>query len=241
MADRYGPRGVFAVMIPLQNANMQSEYEMMKPQGVSNQIYRFDLSRHDKADDAMVSAVPGALGCWPDMIICGNSIEMRLWSKEKHNAYVARLREAANDVPLITATEATEAALRTIGAKRIGVLSPMSEEYSKSVQDYYASLGFETPAATWLKVDKPENIINVGFDDAKTAFEDVVSDDIDTLLHVGGALGIVDKIAELEQTFGRPVVSVNVATYWYALRKHGIQDPLTGFGKLGEIPEIAGE
>ena len=61
MPDRYGPRGVFAIIIPLQNANMQPEYEMMRPEGVSNQIFRFTLAQHDKAPDAMVSAIGGAL------------------------------------------------------------------------------------------------------------------------------------------------------------------------------------
>ncbi len=239
MVDRYGPRGVFAIMIPLQNANMQPEYQMMKPEGISNQIYRFDLSRHDQADQAMIRAIPGALGCWPDMIICGNSIEMRLWSRERHKNYVARLKEQAGSVPVITATEATAVALKSIGAKRIGVLSPMSEEYSSSVQNFYGSLGFEVPYATCLKVSKPEFIIDAGANEARAAFQEIAHDDIDTFLHVGGALGIVDVIEELEKSLGRPIVSVNVAAYWYALRRHGISDPLTGFGKLAELTEIS--
>ena len=239
MADRYGPRGVFAVMIPLQNANMQPEYEMMKPEGVSNQIYRFDLSRHDKANLAMISSIPGALGCWPDMIVCGNSIEMRLWSRERHREYMASLQEKAGDVPVVTATEATAVALKSIGAKRIGVLSPMSEEFSKSVQDFYTSLGFEVPYTNWLKVEKPEYIINAGANEARAALEEIAHDDVDTFLHVGGALGIVDVIEELEQNLGRPIVSVNVATYWYALRRHGISDPLKGFGKLAQLTAIS--
>jgi hypothetical protein len=84
MPDRYGPRGVFAIMIPLQNANMQPEYEMMRPDGVNNQIYRFTLAKHDSAPAAMVAAIGGALGCWPDVVIAGNSVEMRLWTPPEH-------------------------------------------------------------------------------------------------------------------------------------------------------------
>ena len=51
-------------------------------------------------------------------------------------------------------------------------------------------------------------------------------------LHVGGALGIVGMIEDLEARFGKPVISVNAATYWYALRRHGIDDPMPGFGRL---------
>ena len=33
MPDRFGPRGVIALFIPLQNANMQPEYDAMRPEG----------------------------------------------------------------------------------------------------------------------------------------------------------------------------------------------------------------
>ena len=46
-------------------------------------------------------------------------------------------------------------------------------------------------------------------------------------------------VAELERELGRPIVSTNIATYWYALRKHGIHDPLEGFGQLAQKTDIA--
>jgi maleate cis-trans isomerase len=239
MPDRYGPRGVFAIMIPLQNANMQPEYEMMRPAGVNNQIYRFTLAQHDKAPEAMIDAIGGALGCWPDVVVAGNSVEMRLWTPPQHAAYRARLQEKIGDVRLVTATDATVAALRTMGARRIAVLSPMHDAYSKSARDYYAAVGFDVPYHAGLQVQKPEDIIRVGPQQALEAFRRLDHDDVDTFLHVGGALGIVDYIETLEAELGRPVVSSNAATYWYALRKHGIDDPLPGFGQLLMKREVA--
>lgn len=232
MPDRFGPRGVFAIMIPLQNANMQPEYERMRPDGVSNQIYRFDVSGHERVREAVLESVPGTLGCRPDMIICGNSLEMRHWSRARQEAYRKELAAQAGGVPVVTATDSCEAALRCLGAKRVAVLSPMSAEYSKSVQDYYASLGFETPYATWLEVKESIDIIGVPAERILAAFREIDHADVDTFLHVGGALGMVDMIDELEEALGRPVVSVNAATYWYALRRHGIGDPMPGFGQL---------
>jgi maleate isomerase len=140
---------------------------------------------------------------------------------------------------MVLATDATAAALRTIGARRIGVLSPMSPEYSRSVADYYASLGFETLGATSLMVERSENIIEKTVDDAIAAFERIDHPEIDTLLHVGGALGIVSHIEEIEAHFGKPLVSVNAATYWYALREIGVDDAMPGFGGLLTHTEVA--
>ena len=36
----------------------------------------------------------------------------------------------------------------------------------------------------------------------------------------------------------QPIVSVNAAVYWYALRQHGIHDRISGFGKLLEKTDI---
>ena len=63
MPDRFGPRGVVAVLIPLQNSNMQPEYEAMRPAGINNQMYRFRLVRHDKVADAVLGAVPETRLC----------------------------------------------------------------------------------------------------------------------------------------------------------------------------------
>jgi len=232
MPDRYGPRGVIAIMIPLQNANMQPEYEMMRPEGINNQIFRFTLAKHDKAPDAMVRAIGGALGCWPDVVIAGNSVEMRQWTPPEHDEYRARLQAEIGDIRLVTATDATISALKTIGAKRIAVLSPMHDVYSKSARDYYDKVGFDVPYHAGLQIQKPEDIIHIGPQEAIEAFRKLDHDDVDTFLHVGGALGIVDHLEAFEAELGRPVVSSNAATYWYALRKHGIDDPMPGFGQL---------
>ncbi len=232
MPDRFGPRGVVAVMIPAQNANMQPEYEIMRPDGINNQMYRFDISRHDKVAEAVLDALPAALGCYPDMIITGNSIEMRLWSPERQARYREEIAERVDGVPFVTATDACVAGLRTLGARRIGVLSPMSEEYSRSVQEYYGRFGFEAPHATWLEVEESIDIIKVTVDQILDAFKRIDHDDVDAFLHVGGALGMVGMIEELEAGLGRPIVTVNAATYWYALRKLGVTDPMPGFGRL---------
>ena len=232
MPDRFGPRGTFSIIIPLQNANMQPEYQAMCPDGINNQIYRFDISGHDNVSGAIVGAVPGCLLCWPDMIIGSVSLEMHAWSRQKQADYRARMDEQAQGVSFVLATDATEAALKTIGAKRIGILAPMSAINSESAQAYYEAAGFEVPYTTSLNVKKSEEIINVTVEKIQAGFEEINHDDVDTLVHVGGALGIVGMIEALEAHFGKPVVSVNAATYWYALRQHGITDPMPGFGRL---------
>lgn len=238
MPDRFGPRGVCAVIIPQQNANMQPEYEFMRPADISNQMYRFDISVHDKVPEAVLKTMPETHGCYPDMIIVGNSFEMRNVEPEEYKGYHQQLADVAGDVQFTTAADGCLVALKTLGAKRIGVLSPMSEEYSKSVQNYYGNYGFETPYAAWLKVEDSKDIIKVTVDQILEAFDTEGFEEVDTILHVGGALGLVSMLGELEEKLGRPIVSSNAAAYWYALRLHGIKDTRDDIGKLWTIEEV---
>jgi maleate isomerase len=47
-------------------------------------------------------------------------------------------------------------------------------------------------------------------------------------------------IDDLEKELGRPIVSVNAATYWYAMRQHGITDVVEARGQLMKLTAIAG-
>ena len=232
MPDRFGPKGVMAIMAPQQNSNMQPEYEALRPAGISNQIYRFDISGQDRVPEAMVEAIPQARGCWPDMVLCSNSVEMRLWSVQRQIDYRQALKTALPDTPIVTAGDACVAALHTIGAKRLGLISPMSEEYSESARSFYRAHGFDVPETTWLQVKTSDKIIGVSVDDINTAFEKVNTTEVDTILHVGGALGIADMVDALEERLQKPVISSTATGYWYALRMMGIDEPLTHGGQI---------
>ena len=161
MPDRFGPRGVIAFLIPIQNANMQREYEAMRPDGLSLQAYRFDISDHGNVAEAVLSVVPATLGCLPDLIVTGNSIEMRNWSAERQALYRRELAERAGDVPVLTATDATVAALHAVGAGQLAAISPMTEEYAASVADYYTEAGFKVLATAGLGVTESIDIIRL--------------------------------------------------------------------------------
>jgi maleate isomerase len=43
---------------------------------------------------------------------------------------------------------------------------------------------------------------------------------------------MVRLAAAAELWLGKPVIAVNTATYWHALRANGIRDQIEGFGRL---------
>ena len=51
-------------------------------------------------------------------------------------------------------------------------------------------------------------------------------------MQAGTDLAMADLAGEAERWLGIPVIAINVATYWSALRANGIDDRIRGFGAL---------
>ena len=56
--------------------------------------------------------------------------------------------------------------------------------------------------------------------------------DVDALVQVGTNLSMVRLAAQAEKWLKKPVIAINTATYWHALRANGIADQIDGFGAL---------
>ncbi len=55
---------------------------------------------------------------------------------------------------------------------------------------------------------------------------------MDAIVQVGTNLSMVRLAAAAEMWLGKPVIAINTATYWHALRANGITDRMEGFGRL---------
>ena len=55
---------------------------------------------------------------------------------------------------------------------------------------------------------------------------------VDAIVQVGTNLAMGEVAAMAEFWLGKPVIAINTATYWYALRQYGIKDKVYGWGSL---------
>ena len=58
--------------------------------------------------------------------------------------------------------------------------------------------------------------------------------DVDAIIQVGTNLSMVRLAAAAEMWLGKPIIAINTATYWHALRQNGILDKIPGLGRLLE-------
>ena len=66
--------------------------------------------------------------------------------------------------------------------------------------------------------------------------------DVEALVQCGTNLAMARLAAEAEKWLKKPVIAINTATYWDAMRDNGMDDVIEGFGSLmtdfRELPKL---
>ena len=232
MADTLGHRAIIGVMTPAMNTVVQPELELLRPEGVTNQMQRFRLGGVDISDDLSEEAGK-LLDCNPAAIAVGLTTDAGAGGPEKLNAKCAKL-SAALGIPILNASFADYAALNVLGAKRVAIVTPFNAEVDAVVKANTEAAGFEVVAIKGTNAPSLPEICETSLSEIRDVFATVASTDCDAILQVGTALPVVGLIAELEDAHGRAIVACNAAVYWQTLRTAGINDPVHGYGQLLE-------
>ena len=112
------------------------------------------------------------------------------------------------------------------------MLTPYWPVADERVRQYFDQCGFTAVRVTGLKATSPLNISEQSRETLRHAILDLDGDDIDTIVQVGTNLALAGLVDELEQELDKPVVAINAALYWHALRQNGINQPISGYGRL---------
>lgn len=232
MPDTLAPRAVIGVMTPAMNTVVQPELELLRPEGVTNQMQRFRLGGDAISDDLPDEAAK-LMDCKPSIIAVGLTTDAGPGGPDKLKK---RCDEVSGKIgiPVVCASYADYAALRILGAARIGIVTPFNATVDAVVKANTEAAGFHVVAIKGTEAPSLPAICETPLDDIRRVFAQVAASDCDVILQVGTALPVVAMIAELEQAHGKPIVACNAAVYWQSLRGIGFTDPIRGFGKLLE-------
>ena len=83
-----------------------------------------------------------------------------------------------------------------------------------------------------MRCPGPVAIAHVSEKELRDAIREVDGPDVDAILQVGTNLAMARLAGLAEFWLDKPVLAINTATYWWALRQNGIQDKIEGFGSL---------
>lgn len=244
MTDALGWRMKFGVIAPSTNTIVQPDYDEMRPRGVTNHFSRIwipdDPVESDEDFNRLMenirretdNAIERVLTCEPDSMIMGMSSET-FWGGLRASIELRDRVEALSGRKVAMGSDACQAALRCYGdIRRIAVVTPYWPVGDGNVLKFFTDCGFEVVRMKGLKCRSPVQIAHVTEAQLAAALRELDGDDVEALVQVGTNLSMARLAGAAEAMLKKPVLAINTATYWYALRTNGIDDAIDGFGSL---------
>jgi maleate isomerase len=248
MRDVLGWRRKFGVIGPSTNTIVQPDFEMMRPPGVTNHYSRI-FTPNAKAvsnesfwaginviGNNVLDAVRGVMTCEPDYLVMGMSSVTFNGGAAGADKFVETVEKEAG-VRISVGSHSSTAALKAYGGvKRIAFVSPYYPVANAEVRRYFTESGFEVVRDIYLACRSWTAIAEVAPELLRDKLIELNGDgsDVDAIIQVGTNLSMVRLAAAAELWLGKPVIAINTATYWHALRRYGILDKMPGFGRLLE-------
>ena len=247
MTDALGYRAKFGVLAPSTNTTVQPEFDAMRPRGVTNHHSRLVIPDRRVRDDAtflammddiraaLFPALEAVLTCRPDHVVLGMSSET-FWDGLAGSAKLKKNLEKKAKIGVTMGSDACRAALRACGrsVKRLGIVTPYMPAGDRQVRRFFADCGYEVVNLLGLKCASPVLIAHVTRTRLREAIWRVNRGKVDAVVQVGTNLAMAEVAADAERWLGKPVIAINAATYWHALRSTGIKDKVYGWGSLLE-------
>lgn len=241
--DALGWRKKFGVIIPSTNTIVEPDFHHMTVPGVTPHMSRIWIRDQDLSDDEAFEAlleqirveieyaVQRVMTSQPDYMVMGMSAET-FWGGVEGNREFIRNIKAWSGLEVATGAEACERALHNFGAKKIGVVTPYQPIGDENVIKFFNEIGFEVVRIKGLKCPTAVSIAEVSEDELRQALIEVDGEDVDALVQAGTNLSMVRLADEAERWLGKPVIAINAATWWMALRENGIDEKIYGCGRL---------
>ena len=166
-----------------------------------------------------------------------------------YHLQIVDLLEGLLDVPATTGTTACDVALRTLGVRRISVVTPYEAARNDILIGVLEAQGYTVNA---LEVFRATREMMAAYERVGLGLVDILSPEMayrlgqradrpesEAVLIACTSFKTGPMIEALEQDLAKPVVTANQAIMWHASRLAGVRAPLPGMGVLFRKPEAA--
>lgn len=243
MPDAVGYRAKLAVLIPSTNTVVEAEYNRMVPHGVTVHAGRMFVPRPALDSDAATTtllddvragvpdAVRDVVTLEPDHLVMGMSAPTFYGGMTGCLAYEREIADLSG-VPTTSGPRALVRALEALDRSRIAVLSPYQPVNDEQVVDFFEGVGCVIAGYRGLRTGSATGIAELTEHDVRPELRELAATGADAIVQVGTNLAMVELADEAERWLGLPVLAINAASVWSALRDLGIDDRIPGFGQL---------
>ena len=216
----------------------------MRPAGVTNHYSRIYTPNANAVSnetfmkatavigDNVLDAVDSVMTCAPDYLVMGMSAITFYGGRKGADEFQQKVQRRASTGVSI-GSHATAEALRCYpGIKTIAFVSPYFPAANEQVRQYFEESGFSVSADQCLQCSSWTDIAKVPPEKLWSVLGLLDGPDVDALVQVGTNLPMAALAADAEVRFQKPVIAINTATYWHALRSNGVLDQMPAYGSL---------
>jgi maleate isomerase len=245
MPDTIGYRKRIGLVVPSTNTTVQPETESLRVPGVTCHTGRVTIKERplnteeaflehmQMMRDGIGVAIDQIMTADLDHLILGIALETFWGGVAAANKLQTEIAQRAG-VGVTMGSSAMVAALEKFGAHKLAILTPHQPRGDEMVRTYFREAGFDVVRLKGLKCATPRLIAQVPLADIRAALRELDGDDIEAMVTVGTALPAAEVAAEAERWLGKPVLAVNVVSFWHALRQCGVADRVYGHGRVLE-------
>lgn len=242
--DVLGYRAKVGILVPASNTIVEPEMAAMQPPGVTNHVSRMsrvnrpahDLEKYKKylgASVEMDAAIDVLIACEPDVIVHGHSVDSLAKGLSGADAMQAHMQALSGGIPVVLPAHAMLKALDVLGnPKNLGILTPWMPPADEACTAFFNEAGYNVLAIKGLQHPTPLHIATATPDRLNQAVDEINVDGVECIIKVGTNSSMSFLVEDMEARLGKPVLTVNVVTYWAGLRQLGITDSFKGFGQL---------
>ncbi len=243
MTDALGWRKKFGVLAPSTNTIVEPDFHAMSVPGVTSHMSRIhvrdqDLSSDEKMvrileqiDNEILFAVDRIMTAGIDYLIMGMSAETFWGGIAGNQAFIKRFEDYTG-LQVATGGSACQAAMEAFKLNKIAVITPYQAVADEKLRRFFSDIGVEVVRLKGLRCPTAIAIAEVSEDTLRSYLQELDGDDVDGILQMGTNLSMLRLADEAERWLKKPVIAINAATWWYALRHNNIGDRVYGCGRL---------
>jgi len=169
----------------------------------------------------------------PQYIVMGMSLETFFGGWEGNKEFKKELQDRTG-LNIATGAEACKYGLEKFGAKKICIITPYADIGDKNVVKFFEEIGCEVLRIAGMKCGSATDIAHV----PEAWCEKVIKENlacvpgVEAIVQCGTNLSMVRLADRLETEIGIPIIAINAATLWFALRENNIDTKMDGATRL---------
>lgn len=149
------------------------------------------------------------------------------------NKVIKTISDSRPEAKPTTPITAALAAFEALQIKKIGILTPYSNDINVLIRKYIQGQGYQVPSFGSFNEPNDNHVARITPKSIRNAVIEIGSrDEIEGVFISCTNLRFIDEAETIEQKIGKPITSSNQAIIWHSLRLANIQEKIGGYGAL---------